>query len=81
MEESPVSSNEVVGLSSGLILYVISIIRFAITISISKIGMWSYCNVDLTLQHILGLLVVVRAESCRSRDHAVESSSQVWGRV
>lgn len=82
MEESPVSSDEVVGLSSGLILYVISIIRFAITISISKIwDVWSYCNVDLTLENILGLLVVVRAESCRSRDHAVESSSQVWGRV
>lgn len=27
MEEGPVSSNEVVGLASGLILYVISIIR------------------------------------------------------
>ncbi len=28
MEEGPVSSNEVVGLASGLILYVISIIRY-----------------------------------------------------
>lgn len=27
MEEGPISSNEVVGLASGLILYVISIIR------------------------------------------------------
>lgn len=27
MEEGPVSSNEVVGLASGLILYVVSIIR------------------------------------------------------
>jgi hypothetical protein len=27
MEEGPVSSNEVVGLASGLILYIISIIR------------------------------------------------------
>lgn len=81
MEESPVSSDEVVGLASGLILYVISIIELAIAISISRIEICSYCNVDLTLEHILGLLVVVRAESCRSRHNAVESSGQVWGRV
>ena len=77
MEEGPVSSNEVMCLASGLILYGIS----TICNTDFEISLGSYCDVDLTLENILGLLVVVRAVSCRPGHNTVEPSGQVRGRV
>lgn len=41
----------------------------------------AYGDIDLALEDIFGLLIVVLAVSCRSRDNSVEAGCQVRCRV